>query len=468
MTGQNNKNSNVSDIWVQRQLKELTGASGLREGGPETASFPIVGSVEQRFRQLTRILTAFSHVSGMPVEFYDRRNIRRWECLEEKKICRIFPDHSSCSSCCDRDLEKALKTALDLGEPYLFYCDAGLIRIAYPFCIRGECRGCFFAGPVTMNSNRRSAVNRLSNTLISNSSNSKYTSQIISFLSTMDVYTPMEITYMYEVFCNSVFSAQVLESSFGLTHITGETKDRTEEGAKTPDTSSGSSERSSASAVDMSKLQPADHSIDGSEEALLRAVQIGNEAEAVKVYRNLSSEVYILESGSLVPVRDRLVSMLARLLVRVRVDSICYSECLEQMEKLHGAFTFSQVMNISLDIVSSLTSYFSKPALSDLSPVVQEMVAYIDANYASHITLESAAAAVHGNVTYISSLFHKETGQTFTAYLTQRRIENSLPLLKETHLSVAEIAQRCGFTSQSYFSKLFRSRMGMTPAKFRR
>lgn len=51
-------------------------------------------------------------------------------------------------------------------------------------------------------------------------------------------------------------------------------------------------------------------------------------------------------------------------------------------------------------------------------------------------------------------------------YLLSFRIEKSLPLLVDQQLSITEISNLCGFSSSSYYTKVFREHMGCTPTAY--
>jgi AraC family transcriptional regulator len=68
---------------------------------------------------------------------------------------------------------------------------------------------------------------------------------------------------------------------------------------------------------------------------------------------------------------------------------------------------------------------------------------------------------------YFASAFHQTTGFTPHQYVSHRRIERAQQLLTEADLPIAEVAYRCGFTSQSQFTTLFRPFTGVTPGRFR-
>jgi AraC-like DNA-binding protein len=68
---------------------------------------------------------------------------------------------------------------------------------------------------------------------------------------------------------------------------------------------------------------------------------------------------------------------------------------------------------------------------------------------------------------HFSRLLKERTGRTFTELLRQCRVDLACDLLRSTELSLAEIANACGFCDQSYFTRVFQDVKGMTPKPFR-
>lgn len=93
---------------------------------------------------------------------------------------------------------------------------------------------------------------------------------------------------------------------------------------------------------------------------------------------------------------------------------------------------------------------------------------YIDSNYGDNITLDSLAALTHMNKFYLVHSFTKFTGLSPINYLTQKRVQVSMDLLASTNYSIAQISSSVGFSSQSYFSQVFRKTLGMTPVQYRK
>ncbi|MBR2562605.1 MAG: helix-turn-helix transcriptional regulator, partial [Eubacterium sp.] len=71
------------------------------------------------------------------------------------------------------------------------------------------------------------------------------------------------------------------------------------------------------------------------------------------------------------------------------------------------------------------------------------------------------------NPSYLSTLFKQVTGQTFKEYLNHVRIQEAQRLLTHTDYPIMEISIACGFSDQSYFTKVFRKYTGLTPRQYR-
>lgn len=93
---------------------------------------------------------------------------------------------------------------------------------------------------------------------------------------------------------------------------------------------------------------------------------------------------------------------------------------------------------------------------------------YIDSNYMENITLDLLAELTHMNKFYLVHSFTKYTGMSPINYLTQKRIRVSMEYLASTDYSIAQIASNVGFSSQSYFSQVFRKALGTTPLQYRK
>ena len=92
---------------------------------------------------------------------------------------------------------------------------------------------------------------------------------------------------------------------------------------------------------------------------------------------------------------------------------------------------------------------------------------FIWENYSKKISLREIADASGLSAPYFSTIFKKEMGVNLSDYLNRLRVEKATGLLTDTGLPLNEIAGICGFEDQSWFSKVFKNCMGMSPGRFR-
>ena len=93
---------------------------------------------------------------------------------------------------------------------------------------------------------------------------------------------------------------------------------------------------------------------------------------------------------------------------------------------------------------------------------------YIRQHYAeSDLSVEKLCAYLHLSSTYFSTLFKRETGTSFTAYVTTVRMEAAAEAIRGTEEKTYLIAQRCGYEDPNYFSYVFKRHFGVSPTKYR-
>ena len=99
---------------------------------------------------------------------------------------------------------------------------------------------------------------------------------------------------------------------------------------------------------------------------------------------------------------------------------------------------------------------------------VERAKEFIAVHYAdSDLSVESLCTHLHLSPTYFSTLFKRETGMSFTAYVTEQRMDRTAQLLRETDEKTYLIAEQTGYTDPNYFSYVFKRHFGVTPSKFR-
>ena len=98
---------------------------------------------------------------------------------------------------------------------------------------------------------------------------------------------------------------------------------------------------------------------------------------------------------------------------------------------------------------------------------IKPALEYIEKNYASKVTLESLSRATGLSPKYFCRCFRAVVHRSPIDYLNYYRIECACDLLSNTDLTIADIAQRCGFNDSSFFIKQFRKYKLTTPYHFK-
>ena len=102
-------------------------------------------------------------------------------------------------------------------------------------------------------------------------------------------------------------------------------------------------------------------------------------------------------------------------------------------------------------------------AMEKIVPVIE----FIDSNYTEHLELETFSRVLNLNEYYFCRLFKKATGSTVTDYLNFVRICKAEKLLK-TDMSISEISFNVGFSSLSYFNRIFKKYKFCSPTEYRK
>ncbi|KRF02286.1 hypothetical protein ASG89_24880 [Paenibacillus sp. Soil766] len=94
---------------------------------------------------------------------------------------------------------------------------------------------------------------------------------------------------------------------------------------------------------------------------------------------------------------------------------------------------------------------------------ISKALQFITDNYASNISLDMTASSINLNSSYLSRLFKEEMQMTFTEYLNRVRIQTSCMLMQSGTYALKQISSEVGFSSYTYFFKVFKSITEMTP-----
>ncbi|MFF2089559.1 AraC family transcriptional regulator [Paenibacillus sp. NPDC058174] len=98
---------------------------------------------------------------------------------------------------------------------------------------------------------------------------------------------------------------------------------------------------------------------------------------------------------------------------------------------------------------------------------IKRVLSWVDTHYRDKFVLEKLADDLHLSSYYLSHSFSDKTGSSLTQYISSRRIKEACLLLETTTKSVGAIADEVGFQQVSYFCRVFKGMLGVTPKRYR-
>ena len=117
--------------------------------------------------------------------------------------------------------------------------------------------------------------------------------------------------------------------------------------------------------------------------------------------------------------------------------------------------------------ISSAYAYLNQQG-GNVKSEILDAKNYVKEHLMEELTVQQIAGYVHMNESYFSHLFKKETGQNFSDFVLQQRMEKAIWLLKQTNKRIHEISFEVGIENSNYFSVVFKKVTGKSPQEFRR
>lgn len=211
------------------------------------------------------------------------------------------------------------------------------------------------------------------------------------------------------------------------------------------------------------------------ENALLQAVECGNEIQALKILDEIKKFHQYPEkrlSDESRNIKDYLITMnvLCRKTAEragvqpIYIDSVSNNIIIF----IENADNIDEYQKIVEQIVSAYCTMVKNLNRQSYSPIIQKVIAYIDTDLSTDLSLKTFAKYLNVNASYLSTLFSKEMGMPLSEYVNNCRIFHAKKLLLGTDLPIKSIAEQCGFSDTHYFSRVFRKLVGTTPNAYRK
>ena len=208
-----------------------------------------------------------------------------------------------------------------------------------------------------------------------------------------------------------------------------------------------------------------------SEKKLQALIRSRDKAGSRELLNELLGEIFFLSNFNLDEIKARVMELVV-LISRASIDAGADVQEIfgfnnEYIQKIEQ-FTSIEELSVWLTgIMHRFIDYtFDFSRIKHIDAVYKTME-YVRANYDKKLSLDEIARNAFLSKAYLSSIFKEEIGESLTNYINRVRIEKSKVLLLDKEVSLIDIANLCGFEDQSYFTRVFKKMVGISPKKYR-
>lgn len=405
---------------------------------------------EERLRDILETLHAFV---GLPIQLLDEEGRLLMAFGRTTGYCALIKKHIFTRNECFEVHRRAGRHAMKLGEAYVFTCHANLNHIAFPLIHQGELLGSILVGPFLMDEPDSTLVigvaqeHGLSPTLCL---------ELYDELAGFQVIAPARVQNLSRLLDHLL--SPLLPSERAMMR---QTQGKLYQQSRINETIQRYKEQ---------EISTTQKFVYEKENALLAKVRTGSVQDAKALLNDLLGYVFFTEGGKVEAVRMRAIE-LTTLLSRVAMDG---GARVDSIYELNGKFLSLLSRGESIDdlcyLLQDVVESFMSAMFNQLdkgNPYIRRALGYMSERYSEAMTLEDVAREVGLSTSYFSALFHQVVGVSFREHLCRIRVEESKQLLLSTDYSLTDIALAVGFADQSYFCKVFKRIVGLTPGKFR-
>lgn len=181
--------------------------------------------------------------------------------------------------------------------------------------------------------------------------------------------------------------------------------------------------------------------------------------EYILVEQNVQAYAYYVNA---------LCSELYRFAINHNLDTRTVFGTNDDIYRLASGMDQIQLRRWVLEVTTSMQNMIQATRVDTNKSFVSKAIDYVYENYANKdLTVENLCKELGVSAAYFSTVFKRETGQTFVAFLTDVRMKKAIELLLEENEKTGVIARRVGYGDPNYFSYVFKKQFGISPSKYR-
>lgn len=186
----------------------------------------------------------------------------------------------------------------------------------------------------------------------------------------------------------------------------------------------------------------------------LEYIVVGAEGLELEITDDFGGPFCIINCRSF---RDNILFYLRHMLREIETKAPGYEMVCQDLMEILVILLFRQT-NFSTVLV---------PAQKNATRLCTMVRRYIDTHYNENITLDQLTEMTHVSKYYLVHAFTEEYHVSPIRYTLFRRIEEAKQLLKNDDYTLSFISRTLGFSSQSYFSQMFKKMVGISPRDYR-
>ena len=367
---------------------------------------------------------------------------------------------------CARMHDKAYDNSRRIGKTYIFSCVVGFIYWTSPLYRNGRYAGALLAGQV-LSCKREEAAEKFRAVCRDRIAAEKFA----AMLKDVPEKTHSEIRAMAKLLGICAEEISVKGENLGnvINRKTWQEQDYEDEPEPVETRQKNKASASGRSTVD--KHHGSTENPTEKELKLFAAFRRGDNETGSKILTELLGSTMAAVPGDYEAVRYRaieLVVLLSRAAAGGAADSDSILEINNRyLRRIQEAVSIEELLEILRLAAEQLAgNIFSYQGIRHAA-VLRKAGRFIWDNYTRKLSLEEIARNSGLSAPYFSTTFKEEMGENLSTYLNRLRVEKATVLLTETGKTLSEIAGLCGFEDQSWFSKIFKKFVGMSPGKFR-
>lgn len=404
-------------------------------------------------------LKAYSQSTGVESFIIDSKGDCVYSYSKNSELCslckKIQETTNKASKCSSVHLYGSYQ-AERFGGKYVFFCPMGFVHWASPITNDHSLIGAFIGGPVSMVDPDEFMLEDI---IKENGLSDDQVYELTEYINNVPVIEPERVNNLSELL------------SIVASDVSKQKNSKNENQTRSDELQSNISQWIHyMKSLDDKNEEFANYPFE-KEKVLLSKIALGDKHESQKILNEILGYVFFSSGNDFNIIRARILELIV-LLSRAAVEgganveeifglNFKYLSEIYQHKTIEDlTFWLSKIMARFTDCVFNLADVRHKDT-------IYKAVDYIKRNYIQEITLEDVANHVFLNASYFSKIFKSEMNCTFVSYVNKIRINASKSLLVDNSIPLSDVSTLVGFDDQSYFTKVFKKEVGITPGKYR-